>query len=131
MLKGEEELLGDVQDVLRKVSPLALRVYQSLPGVLFLLLEDQIVLLEHEKSLLDVFGLRTDHLAGSCVTDLLLEVCVPVEELRTRDLGKVLLQESLKLRFQVVRPLLGAETLENRVIHGVLHVGQGIKLKKF
>lgn len=130
LLKGEEELLRDVQDVLRKVRPLALRVYQRLPGVLFLLLEDQIVLLEHKESLFDVLGLRTDHMAGSCVPDLLLEVCVPVEKLRTGDLGEVLLEEGLQLGFQVVRPLLGAEALENRVVHGILHIGQGIKLKK-
>ena len=53
----EEQLFGYVQDLLGKVGPLALRLNESLPSVFILLLQDEIVLLEHEKSLFEIFCL--------------------------------------------------------------------------
>jgi len=44
-LQGKQELFGEVEDLLGKVCPLGLRVYQSLLGVFFLFLEEDIVLL--------------------------------------------------------------------------------------
>ena len=51
------------------------------------------MLLEHQKSLFDVFGLRRD--AGSFSPPssyFLLEVGIPMKDLRGRELGQVLLQ---------------------------------------
>ena len=46
-LDGEEELLGDIENLFGEIRPLTLRLYQGLPSVLLFLLEDEIMLLKH------------------------------------------------------------------------------------
>jgi len=80
-LNSKEQLFGYVEDLFREVSPLALGVNQGLPGVLFLLLENEIVLLKHQKTFLDVFSLWGHSGSFSPASDFLLKCGVPMKEL--------------------------------------------------
>ena len=82
---GRQQLLGNVEDVLRKEGPLALRIYKRRFSVLLLLLNHDIVSLHQHQSFVQLFDVGVNRTSAAILTmktDLFLEGRIPMEKLR-------------------------------------------------